>query len=104
MQLIFVLIGNLFGALIGLVGRKGLISAATLTAFVAVTAAFIVCMKQFILLVIALTLMPPWLVAFIGMFVPSNLVGCASAILSARSCKFAYRLAMRKINAINSAV
>ncbi|GBG15201.1 uncharacterized protein NMK_2804 [Novimethylophilus kurashikiensis] len=103
MQLIFVLLGNLFGAFIELVGRKGLISGATIVAFLAVTAAFIVCMKQFIAIIAATILMPAWLSAFLGMFVPSNAVGCVSAILSAKTCKAAYRFAMRKINALNTA-
>lgn len=88
---------------IALFTRKILVATATVAAFVLLTAAFIVCIKQMILIVMALAVLPSWLVLAFGMFIPFNFSVVLSNILAAQSCRWAYDKAMDKIRMINSA-
>jgi len=100
---IWTLIVGIVAGFISLVGRKGIVSAAALTAFVVTTAALIVCMNAFITEALYLIAIPSWLLTGLGMFIPSNFIGCVSAIFGAKSCRFAYDLAIKKINTIATA-
>ena len=77
--------------------RKAVVVFSVITAFVAVTAAFLVCMKIIITGLLALLVMPTWLVSWTGMFIPSNYAGVISLIMSAKTCKAAYNLAKEKV-------
>jgi len=103
MQLLWAGLTTLFGAFIALLGRKSLVAIATIAAFVAITAAFIASMQALLVALGSLFVIPSWVVYSLGIFVPSNTLPCVAAIFSARSVKFAYRLAMAKLQAINAA-
>lgn len=101
---LLVLIGSLFTSVAGYaaasISRKAIIVFSVITAFVAVTAAFLVCMKIIITGLVAMIAMPAWLASWIGMFVPSNYAGVISLIMSAKTCKAAYNLAVEKVKMI----
>lgn len=94
--------GALFASLLAMFGRKATVAVASVTAILAVTAAFIVCVNSIFGFVAGL--MPPgWIANFIGMFIPVDFGLCTGSILSAYTCRAAYDLAMLKIKIMNSA-
>ena len=99
-------IGNaltLLGALLfQMFGRKGATVTAIIFAFIAATLVFVVCMREFILLLITYVVMPAWL-APLAWFVPLNFTFVCSTLLAARSCRAAYDYAVSKYRLINSA-
>lgn len=83
--------------------RKIAVAGASIASFILLTAAFIVCIKQMILIVLALAVLPAWLTMGFGMFIPFNFSVVLSNILAAQSCRWAYDKAMDKIRLINAA-
>jgi len=79
------------------VSRKAVVVFSVITAFVAVVAAFLVCMKIIVGALVAALVMPDWIVSWLGMFIPSNYSGVLASILSAKTCRAAYDLARDKI-------
>lgn len=82
------------------ISRKAVVAFSVISAFVAVTAAFLVCMKIIITGLVALIVMPAWVASWLGMFIPSNYAGMISLIMSAKTCKAAYNLAVEKVRMI----
>lgn len=97
-------IGAIFTAISGYfaasISRKAVVAFSVVTAFVAVTAAFLVCIKIIVTGLLALVVMPVWLASWLGMFVPSNYGGVIALIMSAKTCKAAYNLAVEKVRMI----
>lgn len=83
--------------------RKIAVASSMVAAFVLLSAAFIVCIKHMIGIVLALAIMPTWVSGAVGMFIPFNFSVVLANILSAQSCRWAYDKAMEKIRLINSA-
>lgn len=98
------LVGGLFASVGGYaaasLSRKAIVVFSVITAFVAVTAAFLVCMKIIITGLVSMLVMPAWIASLLGMFVPSNYAGVISLIMSAKTCKAAYNLAVEKVKMI----
>lgn len=98
------LIGSFFAAVAAFaaasISRKAIIVFSVITAFVAVTVAFVACMKIIIGGLVAMIVMPAWLASWLGMFIPSNYVGVISLIMSAKTCKAAYNIAVEKIKMV----
>lgn len=82
--------------------RKMVVVSAVLSTFVFLTAALIVCIKQIFLAVMALAVIPAWLLAALGMFVPSNFAAVLSAIVASKSCRWAYDKATEKLRLVAS--
>lgn len=80
--------------------RKAVVVFSVIVAFVAVVAAMLACMKLIIATVVAWAVMPVWLQSWVGMFIPSNYGGVIASIMSAKTCKAAYNLAVDKIKLI----
>ena len=94
---------SLFANFLALFGRKFTVATASVLAFLATTAALIVCLKSILGAVIALITIPSWIYTAIAWFVPSNWVALVSAILSGKICKQAYLLVQHKIDLITKA-
>jgi len=101
---LLVLVGSFFTSLVGFaaasITRKAVVAFSVITAFVAVTAAFLVSVNIVVSGLLALLVMPAWIASWIGMFIPSNYGGVISLILSAKTCKAAYNLAVEKVKMI----
>jgi len=101
---LLILVGSFFTSLAGFaaasITRKAVVVFSVITAFVAVTAAFLVCIKIIVTGLIALLVMPVWIQSWVGMFIPSNYAGVISLIMSAKTCKAAYNLAVEKVKMI----
>lgn len=93
----------IISAIIGYVGRKLGVAAASIASFVIITAGFIVCINAILQHVLSLIALPSWAAAAIGMFIPINFAACLSAIVSSWICRAAYDMAKFKIIAINNA-
>lgn len=98
------LVAGLFTTIAGYaaasLSRKAIVVFSVITAFAAVTAAFLVCMKILITGLIAFVAMPTWIASWLGMFIPSNYAGVISLIMSAKTCRAAYDLAVEKVKMI----
>lgn len=98
------LIGAFFSSVAGWfassISRKAIVVFAVITAFVALIVAFLACMKIIIAGLVALIVMPAWVASWIGMFIPSNYTGVIASIMSAKTCKAAYNLAVEKVKLI----
>lgn len=101
---LLILVGTFFTTIAGYaaasITRKAVIVFSVITAFVAVTAAFLVCVKFIVTGILALLVMPAWIASWLGMFIPSNYGGVISLIMSAKTCKAAYNLAIEKVKLI----
>jgi hypothetical protein len=84
-------------------GRKILVAMTSISTFLLLTAAFIVCIKTLLVTVFGALAMPTWFAMWFGMFVPSNFSVVFSAILASKSCRWAYDLALDKLKLLNSA-
>lgn len=94
--------GSLIPALVAFFGRKFAVASAVLTAFVVGTAALIVCMKAFAVVVVGYLVLPLWL-AKVSWFFPPNMLALFSLIVSGRTCRAAYDMFVEKIKLIGSA-
>jgi len=94
---------HIFTNFLALFGRKYAVGTASVLAYLATTAAMIVCLKSILLSIVALITIPSWIYSAIAMFIPSNAVGIMSGILSAKICKEAYFVATNKIKLLNNA-
>lgn len=83
--------------------RKMTVAASTIASFIFILAAFVVCIKQIVLYVIALAVIPSWILTGIGMFLPLNFTVVLSSILSAQSCRWAFDKAIEKVKFLNNA-
>lgn len=83
--------------------RKIVTITTTIASFIFLTVAFVACIKQIVLTVIALAAVPAWLVSGISMFIPVNFVFVVSSIWSAQSCRWAFDIAREKIKMMNNA-
>lgn len=83
--------------------RKIVTVTTTISAFIFLTVAFVACIKQIVLTVIALAAIPAWLVSGVSMFVPINFTFIVSSIWSAQSCRWAFDIAREKIAMMNNA-
>jgi len=80
--------------------RKAVVVTSVVTAFLAVTAAFLICMQTLVGSIVSLVSIPAWFSSSIGLFVPSNYAGVLALIFSAKTCRAAYDLAKEKIHLI----
>lgn len=107
MRDIFSILRNFFPAIyaefLKLFLRKYTVYTATVLAFVAATAAFIVCIKQIILTVVALIVMPAWVVKAFLFFIPSNFIAVTAGIFSGKLCKSVYMIVDNKLKLANNA-
>ena len=94
---------ELVGLLIGFFGRKTITATATIAAFIAMTIAMMVCMREFETTLSALLTPPTWIVQSLGYFWPVHATLIFSTLLSARSCRAAYDYAVEKYKMINQA-
>lgn len=93
----------IIGALVAFMGRKMGTAAASIGAFVIITAGMILCINAILQSVLALMVVPPVMASLLGMFMPANLTACLAAIVSSKVCRAAYSVAKFKIVAINNA-
>ncbi len=84
-------------------GRKLLVVTTSIATFIFLTAALIVCIKHLVLTLLALAILPAWVSAGIGVFLPGNFATVLSTIIGAKSCRWAYDKAMEKMRLVNSA-
>jgi hypothetical protein len=84
-------------------GRKILTLAGVLVTFIAITTAFVICIKNIIIGVNAVAHLPPWLSLTLVKFLPTNFTAVVSKIFGAHACRWAYDKAIEKIKLINSA-
>jgi len=82
--------------------KKARIVATTLAGYILIVAAFILCIKQAVTFVLALAILPSWIATGIGMFLPYNFATVLASILGARSCRYAYDIAVSKLKMVNS--
>lgn len=94
---------SLFANFLILFGRKYTVATAAVLAFIATTAAMIVCMKSILGAMVAAIIIPGWVYAFIAWFIPSNAISIISAILSGKICKEAYNMVNTKIDLVTKA-
>lgn len=101
------IIGALFSGVVGwfvsFITRKIVVLGITISTFILLTAAFLVGIKYAIVTLLALAVIPVWLTAAIGMFMPYNFAVVLANILSAQSSRWAYDKAIEKIKIINTA-
>ncbi len=83
--------------------RKIAVVTTTIAGYILLAAAFIVCIKQMILVVMALAVLPPWVTNGVGVFIPFNFSLVLSNILAAKSCRLAFEMAREKIKLLNNA-
>jgi len=83
--------------------RKITVATTTIMSFILITAAFVVCIKQAVTYILTLAILPTWLSAGLGMFIPMNFSVVLSSILASQSCRWAYDKAREKIQMLNSA-
>lgn len=84
-------------------GKKALTFTTSVAAFIMLTVAFVVCIKKIFVAILALAIIPPWVLVALGMFIPANFAAILASIASAESCKWAYRQAKHKISLMNNA-
>ena len=83
-------------------GKKIVTAGVSIGAFISLTFLFVICIKQIandILMTFVGTL---WLIKFMGWFIPNTFVAILGAIISAHACRWAYDIAVYKINLLNS--
>lgn len=94
---------NFFVYFLAMFGRKFTVSTAAVLAFIAATAAMIICMKSILLGVTSLLVIPAWIYTAIAWFIPSNFISVISSILAGKICKEAYNMVNTKIDLITKA-
>lgn len=94
----------LFGWIASFITRKLVVLGITVSTFLLLTGAFLICIRYMIETVLGLAIMPSWISLAVGMFMPFNFVFVLSNILSAEACRWAYDKAIEKVQLINSAV
>lgn len=94
---------SIITAFVTFFGRKAVTVALSISTFLIITAAAIICLKQLIFYVMTLAFIPAWISYSLGLFIPTNFAAVLAAILGARSCEYAIYLAQRKLRLINSA-
>ncbi|MEI7455306.1 MAG: DUF5455 family protein [Nitrosomonadales bacterium] len=97
------LASTLTGWAVAYFGRKVTTAVTAIAGFVLLTAALVVCLKQGILYLLGLTLLPSWVSAGVGMFLPYDFAAVLASIWSAKACRWAYDLALEKLKLVNSA-
>jgi len=105
-KLIAVLVGGIpaiIAAFLAFLTRKVGVAGATIASFILLTTAMIACINSILQSVLAILVMPPWIATGVGMFMPGIFTTCLAAIISAKTCRVAYNIAMWKIQAINNA-
>ena len=93
----------IIAALVSFMTRKLVTATASIAAFIALTAAFIVSINALVTSLASSLSVPSWVTYGLGLFMPSDFSIVLAAIVAARIARAAYDLAMLKINAINSA-
>lgn len=83
--------------------RKIVVVGITIAAFLLLTSVFLAVIKAIVLSVLALAILPSWVVSSVGLFLPFNFAFVLSMIISAQSVRWAYDKAMDKIQMINTA-
>lgn len=82
--------------------KKVRVISTTIAGFILITAALVLCVKKAVAVVMALAVIPTWLVAGVGMLLPYNFALVLSSIMGARSCRWAYDVAVAKLKMVNS--
>lgn len=93
---LFTTLPALFTALFAFYGRKYTTVVAGLLASGAMLLVFISCINLILQSVLALLVIPAWLLTPIGMFIPANFSIVLAAVVSGRICRAAYDWGQRK--------
>jgi hypothetical protein len=93
----------IIAGMIAFLGRKAAVLVMIIPAFLFLTAALVVCIKQVIVYLLTLAIVPLWISSAIGLFLPVNFVIILSNILAMQSCKWAYDKAMDKVKMLGQA-
>jgi len=96
-------IGAVIASIVSYFGRKGVVSAATVAAFIALTAALIASLKALFVAVLTWTAVPSAIRYGLGVFIPSDFTVVLGAIVSARAVRAAYDIAVEKVKVISGA-
>lgn len=102
-KLIFTSIPAFFAMFLAYFSRKHTTAIAAVLAFVATVAAFVGCINFLLQTLISLLVVPAWILAFFGMFIPGNFALILSTLISGRICKAAFEMSKIKIDLITKA-
>ena len=83
-------------------GRTALKISSVLTAFIFITAALLVCFKQFIAILYGYSAPPQFITSILSIFLTTKTMAALSTVISARSCKAAYMIAVEKLKMISA--
>lgn len=97
---LFSTIPSLFTAFFAFYARKYTTVVAALLASAAMLVIFISCINVILQTVLALLVIPAWLLTSLGMFIPSNFALVMAAMVSGRICRAAYDYGSRKVTII----
>lgn len=97
---LFTTIPALFTAFFAFYARKYTTAVAGLFAFGAMLIIFISCINLILQSVLALIVVPVWLITPIGMFIPANFSLVLSAMVSGRICRAAFDYGNKKTDLV----
>jgi len=97
---LFTTMPALFTAFFAIYARKYTTVVAALLASAAMLVIFISCINVILQSVLALLVIPAWLLTAIGMFIPANFGVVMAAMVSGRICRAAYDYGNRKVGII----
>ena len=97
---LFTTLPAIFSAFLAYYARKYTTVVAALLASVAMLAIFISCINVILQSVIALLVVPAWLLTALGMFIPANFSVVLAAIVSGRICRAAWDFGKVKLDLI----
>lgn len=96
-------IAGLFAYFLLLFTRKGLVATASLAAVVATTATTILCFKVLVDSVLALVIIPSWMLIGLSAIIPGNFLQIIAYICSGHICRAVYDVLVEQIRLVNNA-
>jgi hypothetical protein len=97
---LFTTIPALFSAFFVFYSRKYTTAVAGLLAMAAILVIFISCIQVILQSVLALLVVPAWLLTSIGMFIPTNFTVVLAAIVSGKICRAAFDFGNKKTDLV----
>lgn len=98
-NLLVSLVAGIFSYLGAKVSQKTVFATAAVTAFAALTAAFVVAIKALAMGIVMV--LPAWAAPYIGTLLPSNIAACIGAIVSARLAVSIYQYHVENLKIVS---
>lgn len=87
----------MLAGILAFIARKWGTTTAAISLFIFLTGAFIACINMILAQALAALAMPPVVANALGMFIPSDFSAVLALIVSAKTCRAAYDLAIAKV-------